>query len=105
MSAETTPKLEAFLIVAYKPLRGSWKAELSLTKQKFNSMLSRFRISEREDVLPTHAATDCMCFVTQFGKQQAVSLVLMVHWKMLLVEQGKTDYQVVNIHFPGHYPG
>ena len=76
MSAETTPKLETFLIVAYKPMRGSQKyKEQSLPSEVFNSMVSGFQISKRIDLLPEISKPFYRTCAAGFGKDKVPTFV------------------------------
>ena len=100
MSAETTPKLETFLIVAYRPMRGSHeKKELSLTPVQFNKMLGKFRISERQDVFDSHVCShDRTCVVSLSTRDESsVAYVGVGSSQFYFVQPGKSKPKLVTL--------
>ena len=76
MSAETTPKLETFLIVAYKPLRDSdQRIKPPLTESEFNTKVANFRISEKANVFTTELEGLNRTCVVAFGRKRNAALV------------------------------
>ena len=76
MSAETTPKLETFLIVAYKPLRGSDRhKDPTITESSFNSKVSNFKLSEKESLFSEQLEGMNRTCVAVFGQRRTAALV------------------------------